>query len=62
MARTPMALQSLSPWLHLTPTRHQPHRTRGAATGRQTTPSCLEALIFSTGFPNKDCIFPDNSI
>lgn len=28
MARTPIALQSLSPWLHLTSTRHQAHRTR----------------------------------
>lgn len=28
MARTPIALQSLYPWLHLTPTRHQTHRTR----------------------------------
>jgi len=28
MARKPIALQSLSPWLHLTSTRHQTHRTR----------------------------------
>ena len=27
MARTPIALQSLYPWLHLTSTRHQTHRT-----------------------------------
>jgi hypothetical protein len=28
MAKTSVALQSLSPWLHLTSTRHQIHRTR----------------------------------
>jgi hypothetical protein len=27
MARTPIALQSLYPWLHLTSTRHQTRRT-----------------------------------
>jgi hypothetical protein len=61
MARTLIALQSLSlVAFDVYPAPASPNS--GRPTGRQTRPSCLEALIFSTGFPNKGCIFLDNSI
>ena len=57
MARTPMALQSLSPWLHLTSTRHHAHRTRWRT---DRTPIWIVLLlmsilaVFSLLFPPSD--------
>ena len=44
MARTLIALQSLYPWLHLTSTRHQLHRTRWRRDG---TPMWIVLLLIS---------------
>ena len=44
MARAPIALQSLSPWLHLTSTRHQDHRTRWRS---NWTPIWIVLLLMS---------------
>jgi len=44
MARTPIALQSLYPWLHLTSTRHQTHRTRWRS---DWTPIWIVLLLMS---------------
>ena len=44
MARTPIALQGLSPWLHLTSTRHQARRTRWRT---DRTPIWIVLLLMS---------------
>jgi len=44
MAKKPIALQCLSPWLHLTPTRHQTYRTRWRS---DWTPVWITLLLIS---------------
>jgi len=59
MARTPIALQSLSPWVHLTSTRHQARRTRWRP---DRTPIWIVLLlmsilaVFSLLFPPVDSL------